>query len=261
MNFSISAKLTERGYNVDALAASAIGSFNTAVAGLAKQAQNEWIRIAQSRLNSSRETYIQGLRQAESFVSRFTPGSQTHEITLVGRMPNNYEFGMPPYDMKTVRPGWLGGRASKRSKKTGKRYVVIPFRHSEGGAFPYTGKAALPGVNMKARLRDAVKEYGLSRMVRIGAGVVEGPVSRVPRSAPVHPYLKGLTRVQKGLSTTTPRGKQRGSSQLMTWRVMSENSPAGSWQHPGLTAVNLLPEVERYVDSNLGNIITTIMGE
>lgn len=258
--FSISAKLIERGYNVEALEAAAIGSFNSALMGIAKAAQNEWIRLAQNRLTTSREIYIGGLRQAESFKSSFGAGGAIHEITLVGRMPNNFEFGMEPFDMKAVRPGWLGGGKSKVAKD-GHRYAVIPFRHSEFG-MPYTGKAAaISSPTLKTQLRNAVKDYGLSRMVRLGSGkIAEGPVSRVPRGAPVHPYLQGLTRVQKGLSSTTPRGKQRGSSQLMTWRVMSEKSPPESWRHPGLTAANILPEVERWVDGELNKIIDVILG-
>jgi len=258
--FSLSAKLIDKGYNVEGLEMAAVASFNTALAGLAKAAQNEWIRLAQSRLGSSREIYVGGLRQAESFKATGSAGTATYEISLVGRMPNNFEFGMEAFDMKGVRPGWLGGRKSKVSKD-GHRYVVIPFRHSEFG-MPYTGKAAaVSGPTLKTQLRNAVKDYGLSRMIRLGSGrIAEGPTTRIPRNAPVHSYLKGLTRVQKGLASTTPRGKQRGSSQLLTWRVMSEKSSPESWRHPGLTAANILPEVERWVNGELDKIIDVILG-
>ena len=46
----------------------------------------------------------------------------------------------------------------------------------------------------------------------------------------------------------------------MTFRVMSENSPESSWIHPGLRGANLLPEVEKYVDNELDNIINVILG-
>lgn len=258
--FSISAKMIDRGENIESLDTMALGALNSALAGIAKAAQNEWIRLAQNRLTTSREIYIGGLRQAESFKSTRAPAGNTYEIMLVGRMPNNFEFGMEAFDMKSVRPGWLGGGKSKVSKD-GHRYVTIPFRHSEFG-MPYTGKAAaVSAPTLKTQLRNAVKDYGLSRMVRLGSGAIaEGPVSRVPRGAPVHPYIQGLTRVQKGLASRTPRGKQRGSSQLLTWRVMSEKSSPESWRHPGLTAANILPEVERWVDKELDKILDVILG-
>jgi hypothetical protein len=258
--FSIAAKMIDRGENIEALDAAAIASLKTAVGGVAKAAQNEWIRLAQSRLMTSREIYIGGLRQAESFKAMTTASGDIFEVTLVGRMPNNFEFGMEAFDMKSVRPGWLGGRKAKTAKD-GHKYITIPFRHSEFG-MPYTGRAAaIAAPTLKSQLRDAVRTYGLNRMMRLGSGrIIEGPVRRIPRGAPVHPYLQGLTRVQKGYSSSTPRGRQRGSSQLMTWRVMSEKSPPESWRHPGLTAANILPEVERFVDNQLDKILDVILG-
>lgn len=271
-NFSVKVKLEDAGYNVDAFDASMIESFRIAVGGLAKAAQNEWVRIAQGKLRTSAEIYINGLRQSESFQTRSVSGIDTFEISLVGKMPNNFEFGMESFDMKAVRPGWLGG-GKARTAKDGHKYIAIPFRHSTSDSprMRYTGKAAAIGTgpmtrgsleaNLKTQLRKAVSEYGLNRMVRAGSGqVIAGPVRRIPKSAPVHPYLKGLTRVQTPSSGTTSSGKQRGSSSLITWRIMSENSPASSWIHPGLPAANLLQEVESFVDSQMDKIIEQIVG-
>lgn len=262
-NFSVKVKLEDAGYNVEAFEASMIDAFRVAVGGLAKAAQNEWVRLAQTKLKTSKEIYINGLRQAESFKLKTTSGVDTFEIALVGVMPNNFEFGMPSFDMKSVRPGWLGG-SKARTAKDGHKYIMIPFRHStsDSPAMGYTGKAAaVSDPNLKTQLRAAVKEYGLNRMLRSGSGqVVAGPVKRIPKAAPVHPYLKSLTRVQAPTSGKTKTGKQKGSSQLITWRVMSENSPASSWIHPGVNAANLLHDVENFVDSQMDKIIEQIMG-
>jgi hypothetical protein len=124
----------------------------------------------------------------------------------------------------------------------------------------YTGKAKAENDpekgDLKKQLRKAVKDYGLDRMIRSGTGQVkEGPVKRIPKKAPVHPYLAGLTRVQKPVG-----GGTKGTSQLMTWRVMSEKSPASSWIHPGVRAANILPEVEAFVDRELDRVIDMILG-
>lgn len=260
---SLQAKLIEKGYNVDALEDGVVEAFRLAVGGLAKAAQNEWIRLAQTKLKTSRDIYINGLRQAESFSVRPVGVDTVYEIQLVGKMPNNFEFGMPSFDMKAVRPGWLGG-SKALTAKDGHKFIRIPFRHSTSDSprMGYTGKAkAIADPTLKTQLRKAVKQYGLDRMVRMASGAVaEGPVSRIPKAAPVHPYLKGLTRVQKAVSGSTEAGP-RGQSQLITWRIMSEKSHPESWIHPGLRAANLLQDVETWMDNQLNKIIEQTLGD
>jgi hypothetical protein len=260
MNFSLKAKLVDRGAEIDSFSAGMVETFERALFGIAKGAQNEWIRLAQERLGTSSEIYVNGLRQAESFAMKEGTGT-SYEISLVGTMPNNFEYGMQPFDMKAVRPGWLGGSKAKTAKD-GSKYVVIPFRHSATSQrFAYTGKAAA-APDLKGQMRKAVRDYGLDRMTRTGTGqVVRGVTARIPNNAPVHSYLKGMVRTQTPTSGTTKSGQQRGSSTLNTFRVMSTKSKSGSWQHPGLKAANLLPEVESWIDSQLGNIIETILGD
>lgn len=261
VNFSISAKLEERGTDITTLNEAVVSVMDSAVASLAQAAQNKWISLAQDKLKSSRDDYINGLRQSESYKRTGSGDTQSIEITLVGTMPNNYEFGMPSFDMKAVRPGWLGGAKAKRAKD-GHSYVVIPIRHStsDGGRMSYTGKAAAVG-DLKTQLRKAVKDFGLDRMMRTATGaVVEGPTARIPKGAPVHPYLQGLVRIQKGASGAFGGGgKQRGSSTLVKFAIMSEKSKPDSWIHPGLKPANLLPEVEQWVDSKLNEILDTIL--
>jgi hypothetical protein len=261
MEFSLKAKLVDKGTEIDGFDAGMIESFERALFGIAKGAQNEWIRLAQERLGTSSEIYINGLRQAESFVMKEGIGT-SYEISLVGKMPNDFEFGMPSFDMKAVRPGWLGGAKAKTSKD-GSKYVVIPFRHSTTSQrFAYTGKAKGVEPDLKGQLRKAVKDYGLDRMTRTATGqVVRGVTARIPNKAPVHSYLKGMVRTQTPTSGTTPKGLGRGSSTLTTFRVMSEKSKASSWIHPGLKAANLLPEVESWIDDQMGRIIETILGD
>lgn len=256
-NFNITARIADDyGLELDSLSVAMVQSISTAVAGLARAAQDHWISLAQTRLKSSRADYINGLRQAESYKQTMGASTQSFEITLVGRMPNNFEFGMPSFDMKSVRPGWLGGAKARRAKD-GSFYTIIPIRHSTSSEtnMAYTGKAGAISspATLKSQLRSAVREYGLDRMIKTATGqVVKGSVSRIPKAAPVHPYLQGLTRIQ------TPR-RGGGSSQLMTFRVMSTNSDPSSWIHPGIRAANLLPEVETWVDNQLDRILETIL--
>lgn len=256
---SVHAKLDEAGVSLASLSVGMAEAFHAAVAGTAVGAVAEWERRASHRLRSARQIYINGLRQAESYHVEVVGGLTTYTITLVGEMPNNFEFGMPSFDMKAVRPGWLGGTRAKTAKD-GHKYITIPFRHSltSGAIMTYTGQARREHVAQA--LADAVRKYGLRDMVRdTGGRVVPGPVARVPNAATdVHRFLTGLTRVQQPTAGVTPTGLQRGSAQFMTWRTMSENSRPEAWIHPGLTAVNLLPEVEAWVDHELDHIIEHI---
>lgn len=270
---SLRAKLEDVEYDFNALDKGMSMQFRKAVAGLARAAQSEWIRLAQDRLVTSRETYVNGLRQAESFETKSVGGEPVYTITLVGDMANNIEHGMSSFDMKAVRPGWLGG-SKARTSKDGHKYVIIPFRHStsSNARLGYSGKAAK--ADLKTELKKTAKEYGLNKMVRrteysgrMGdhvQNVIEGPVARVPNKAPVHSYLKGLTRIQTAQSGYIEKAgviaKQRGSAQLMTWRIMSEKSAPGSWIHPGITAKLLLPEVEMWANNELGRIVETVLG-
>jgi hypothetical protein len=249
--FSVRAKIEDLGFNLDLLNATMIETLRLAVRNLAFGAKDEWMRLAQARLHTSRDDYINGLRQAESFSAVKVDGQPVFTIQLVGEMPNNFEFGMESFDMKEVRPGWLGGRKAKISKD-GNAYIRIPFRHSPTSTtgIGYSGKAKEAG--LQNELRNAIRDYGLDRMIKTATGgVAAGAVKRIPKDAPVHTYLQALTRIQE----PTPDKKRARSIQYMTWRTMSEKSDPAAWIHPGLEAANLLPEVERWVDKELTNIV------
>jgi len=258
-NISLKAKLEEMGVNISSLDYTVIESFKAAVGNLAVAAQNYWIQSAQRKLRTSREIYINGLRQAESFKSySASSGSDVFEIQLVGKMPNNFEFGMESFDMKEIRPGWLGGKKAKTAKD-GSKYATIPFRHSVGNSrFAYTGKAKTD--NLKMYLKRAVRDYGLNKMVRTASGKVkEGAVKRIPAKSPVHGYLEGLTRYQKATQGVTRSGLPSGSSQLMTFRTISTKSKPEAWIHPGLDGANILPMVETWVDQQMDKIIDVVL--
>jgi len=254
---SLGEKAKELGYNIEEFSVGVIAAMKVELARVASATHAEWTRLAQERLSTSRDLYLNGLRQAESFKS--DKGGESYTLSLVGTMANNVEFGMESFDMKGVRPGWLGGKRAKTAKD-GTKYVVIPFRHSTSASkrFSYSGKAKAAG--LKKELKKVVKDYGLDRMMRAASGkVIRGAVSRVPNRAPVHKYLRGLTRVQTPTKGKTKSGGQRGSSQLISWRVMSEKSPTDSWIHTGIEAKNLLREVKAFAEKEMDLAVKHVM--
>lgn len=256
---SVQSKIDERGFSIASLSVGMMEAFHAAVDGTALGAMAEWERIASQRLRSARQIYINGLRQSESYKMEIVAGRVNYTLTLMGEMPNNFEFGMPSFDMKVIRPGWLGGMRAKTGKD-GKKYVTIPFRHSttSGAIMSYTGKAKRE--NVAQSLQYAVRKYGLREMVRnSGGNIVRGTVTKIPAGATdVHRFLTGLQRIQTPTAGVTPSGLQKGTSQLVTFRRMSENSPPESWIHPGIRAVNILPDVERWIDYELDHILDRI---
>lgn len=257
---NINAKLEDVGINLDSVDVGLRTAFIMAVGNVAKDAQNEWIKLAQNRLITGKASYIDGLQKSDSFSTRIIGGTTIFEIQLIGRMPNNFEFGMDAFDMKAVRPGWLGGSKAKTSSD-GTKYITIPFRHSltSAASIQYSGQAKRE--NLRGHLKDTIRRFGLDKMVRAATGqVVSGSVKRVPKRPDVHRFLHGLTRIQTPNVGRTPSGLGRGSSQLMTFRRMSEKSPPGSWQHPGINAVNLMEEVERWIDGELDRITEIMFG-
>jgi len=252
MKISVQAKLEDMGMNLDRISGAMVESFNLAVGQIAHEAHDEWLRRAQSRRVS--QEYVFGLQKRESFVTKKSSDKTMFVISLIGKLPNMLEFGFPSFDMKQVKPGWLWGSKAKTSKE-GKQYVVIPFRHPATARtnIRYSGKAKKAGLQQE--IKKVRRKYGLDRMIRTATGtIVPGPVKRVPRAASVHPYLRGLTRTQK-----PHRSGKTGTSQLSTFRVMSEKSPASSWVHPGYEGVKLLPEIERYIHQSLENKIRLLL--
>lgn len=131
MIFSIEAKLDEGGINIELLDSGFTDAFHKAVANIAVSAKDFWVAQAQMKLKTSRDVYVDGLMRNDSYSISKTGSGAVHEIKLVGKMANNHEFGMDSFDMKTAKPGWLGGSKAKIGKD-GKKYIVIPFRHSSG---------------------------------------------------------------------------------------------------------------------------------
>ena len=256
ISFSVEDKLKSLGHLVEGIEEGLRMAFSQGIVEVAKGARDEWVRLAQARLKTSREIYVNGLRQADSFEIGDLGGSVQATIQLVGVMPNNFEFGMGSFDMKTVRPGWLGGGKAKTAKD-GSKYVIIPFRHSKSAdaRFGYTGKAAGVTPDLKGQLRKVTKKYGLDKALTSSVGEIA--TRRVPRNAPVHPYLQGLQKTEYAQPTRS--GGMKRSSTLTTFRVMSEKSAPDSWIHPGLRPLSLLQEVSAWVDKDMERMVNIIM--
>lgn len=151
------------------------------------------------------------------------------------------EHGLKPFDMK---PYFMKSKRIKISKK-GKKYLTIPFRHGIPGTvtMPAMPENIYKEVKKKGRLGKS--DYGIrSKIIR---DKEKGELAR-------YTWKTGLysNMVRKGI---------KGHSQYLTFRVVSENSPAGSWWHPGIQAKHIAQRTAEEVAPEIEEIITKAINE
>ena len=241
MDIKLSIRAEELGLDFDLITQQATQSINQGVQALAQATFNTAIELAHEKLSSTQQDYINAL----SFSRKKIGKNVFYEISLSDSM-NWIEDGFPGYDMK---PGLLNGPKS-RVNKQGKRYNIVPFRHK-----PF-GKAGGSSNSTRAKLQNelsaTIKKYGLDQIIKDSNNrALEGRVKSLTNKG-LLPNLQGLTKYQK-------RYKSVIQSTYMTFRVVSENSSPSSWIHPGYRGANIFPELEKYVDEQIDEILTHIL--
>lgn len=218
-------------------------------------ARAEWVKLAGSRLESSRRDYLNGIQKVE--IKDFSA-----TVALVGLVPNLVENGMDAFDMHATLLGpdvpvvpWGSGQKGKHEIKDspGKFYRAIPFRHQtpgsigQGGGTPM-GKAYKGVVDDAAALGKAIHKAAVKLKATTGMpGEKPSWGGRLPEG--LAPKLKsthttdiyaGMTKMAKGY---------KGATQVtyMTFRMISDNAPE-KFLHPGLEGVHLADDVEKYVE-------------
>lgn len=191
----------------------AAASVKRAAAALAELAKDRITETAQGKLRSTAGQYLKGLT--------VTASDTAFTIQLKGGLPTMLEAGAPPFDLKKM----LRGR----------KFVDVPFRHAPKG----NGPNVMPK-----------SDFNLMRSVAMKARAAGSKTVRGPAKMNSEPELKSNKRFgsyqQKGGKTGSMMkvgvGKSAG---YMTFRRMSEKSPASSWIHPGYKALNIFPKVAK----------------
>ncbi len=192
----------------------------------AEMARNEWVRLAQERLTTTQDDYINNIQAVQR------PSTNEASITLTGELPNMQEQGADPYDMK---PGLL--QNAKISKK-GVAYKTIPFAHGSPtqGIIPKLPQAIFEEASRMAfgqRFTDKNKKSSWTG-------------------------YRHTTGIYDKMKRTRPAGE--GLTEFSSFRTVSANSNATSWIHPGFKALNLTEEVKTYLDSQIDSIIREVVG-
>lgn len=234
-----------------------------------KAARAEWVRLAQTTLRSTMQTYINGIQQPE-----VEPGRAS--VALVGVLPNALEHGQKSYDMHAtlLGPGVPvvprgSGLPGKYARKNGKGYYrFIPFRHGgptsvgQAGAAmgaAYGGHAAVADAMALGRaIQKEAKRLKPSVMdpLRPGKTMWGGslPAGMAPKLREHHAtdIYAGMVKVQKTY-------KKAAQNQYMTFRTISTGSKG--WVRKATVGLNLNAKVRTFVEGILPSIIGAIMGK
>lgn len=199
-------------------------------------ARAKLVSLASSRLRTSRDDYVRGIRPLEE-----EDGAVV--LTLAGAVALMVEHG---WDARDLRETLLGG-PSTRVSEDGHRYLRVPLRHVTPGASPRAGQPmgsqfAVPGARSRSAPRAVVADAtALGRRVHRAAKKLRPGQALPPGLAP---------KLRPGHATDPFAGmRASGGPRHRTYHTFRTISDArgGGWHHPGVEARDFFSEVEDYV--------------
>lgn len=163
--------------------------------------------------------------------------------------------GYAPFDMK---PGFLNSRYAKTYKggeNAGKKYFVMGFRHTTPGSSGRTGTPMAQDVYSRAKKGDKFPEQmGTKEMPGEGSKVKGASGINVRATVTSKSMPEDYTwrnGILAGMTRSTQSGEGKKHSGYRTFRVITENSPAGSWWHPGQDPNDVVGAVVNYVQPHI----------
>ncbi|MFZ4618795.1 MAG: hypothetical protein ACOYM2_21730 [Rectinemataceae bacterium] len=169
------------------------------------------------------------------------------------------ENGTPPLDMKQTHPYGPKGRVANKGTKTNPRwvpYLIVPFRWGTPGASGGHFRNIIPNqiysmLRMQIRagqfIRTQVASETHSEPNFWGEAVQRAQYQGENGREGWGSMLRGIGGNIEGLSAmdADTRKKKKGSA-YFTFRVISADSPAGSWIKPATPAKNVAKKVADY---------------
>jgi len=246
VKLSFTARMQEMGFELKDLTDSVIREFAEIAPRLSKSIYRKAKDMAASRLHSTRDQYIAALHEE----------SPEEGIYIVYLDPeaDYIEDGYPPFPML---PKLFSGPKAKTAKD-GHKYVIIPMRQRTAPINPSNKQQA----DLSDRLRSEIKmrQWKTSKAGTNKAGKY-ATTERMVSGKSTHPYLKGLTRVREYESKEAKeKGAPPMSSSYFTFRVASQKQdPSKMWRHPGFAGARIWPELEKWAEFELEQIINDVI--
>lgn len=175
------------------------------------------------------------------------------------KMAQSIEDGTPQLDMKTTHPY---GKKSRISKK-GIPYLIIPFRWGTPGSGGHFRNIipeqiyAMLRAEIKAGefVRTSVKTTTHLEANFAGEGVPRAEYQGRNEFDGWGSILDGVGGNMEGMSAMNNDSTKKKSTAYMTFRIISAESPAGSWIKPAVPARN----ISRLVADNTRDIVTEMI--
>lgn len=239
----------------DGMADQIVAETRQAIKDLAYAAYANITANAQKKLKSTRADYIRGLKLDEL-------GNDNYLITLNGRQPNAVEDGWDPFDMKPhllnsqkrVEVGSRAGQPWVQKGKKGQRFAHVPIEQK-----PFS---KVQGNDLAQALQSFRVENRRGRKQRFTSifkdeqgTPVEGRAATIRNTG-----IKGLENVTKyqRIYTNEKTGKQSVSSVYLTFKTVSDLSPAEAWRNKGFAGLHAFDEAEKFIERELDNILDSI---
>jgi len=210
-----------------------------AARALAEATKDHIIEQAHQRLHTRREPYLAGLSLRED--------GQLYIVALASSA-DWIEDGMEPRDMRES----LLSSPHARTSRDGHRYLVVPMSHVSSST-PAPGPATV-AASMHASIRARMQEAGIGMELERDAhgqprtGLLHRLPGGGPRMRSGHGLFDGLAVYQR----QTLKGVTRDA---MTFRVVSDKSPDGSWNHPGMDGVKIFDEAARWAEDQWERVV------
>lgn len=217
---------------------------------LAGAAHSMIAKKANSKLKSTRQTYIDNLDIKKVSSS----GDNVIHAVVLYAGAKWLEDGQTPHNMIE----YLVNGKSGKTAKDGSRYAVIPFQHNKSANLRSAAQNKITDyVNKELKARGLDKVITRDGKPLLGRAATVDLISRgSPQSEKTfRPLLQGLTIYQSemkgrdGKVLTNKNGQARIRRDVMTFRVAStKQQGAGLWDSPGRDGLKAFEEVSKELD-------------
>lgn len=247
--FDLEKQLRELGIEIGQISKEIENRAKQSMGLLQQQIYGKIIEKAQSKLRSTRSTYIANLGMLNETDNLW--------VVYLKKEAAWIEDGLKAGDM---RPDIIHSGKQPKISKEGHAYKVIPFQHNKN---PQT--VSRSQMQIQNIVKKELKSRGLDKPILVDGRPKLGRAASLdlvgkgmPTSKFNVPLLKGLTIYQR--EEKLKNGKSKLKRDVMTFRVISDKTKGdGSWERPHMEGAKLFEEVEKEVEQMWDQIFKDIV--
>lgn len=260
VTFSIADSMVKLGKTMKDLSKALEDQLNMAIKDAAYAAYAKIQAQAQAGLSSTRKDYLKALSIDEL-------GSNTYLIALDSDWANALEGGFPSFNQtpgmmastKTVEVGrragqpWVQTTPDKNDEK-GHKYAYVPFERQPGTKEPKYADLASQIQEMTGHNIATQKIQKLTDVFKDELGSALQGLVAMGKSD--NAFLNNLAKYQT--ITKDKSGKESVQSTYINYRCVSEIGKP--WIHPGFSGLGAFQTAEKYLESQIDQIVQSLLG-